>query len=195
MPARSFIFVLLALVLGACAADPVDPPEPEGTVFPGELGYAGDVSQEAGGGCVGAACDQGSIEAGFRAAVEKPSGTVDLESGNCAPTCPIVGVVVVYQQAVLAGTDPYNFTFQFFPYPGTYKVVNATDWAGTSTEAGLTYAEGEPGAARTASAVSGTLVVSQVTPRLVGRLTNAKVTVDGVEFNLSAEFNVPVQEQ
>lgn len=199
MRARFFISAWLALTVGACATEPVDPPEPAGTVFPGDLGYAGDVSQDTGGGCVGDGCSQGNIAPGFRATLDKPGGAVALDVGPCTltppSTCPVVGLVVVYQQTALDGTDPYNFTFQFYPQAGRYGVVNATEWTASSTEAGLTYAEGSPGAARTASAVEGTLDISQVSPRLIGRLSNGKVTVDGVQFNISAEFNVPVQEQ
>lgn len=201
MTARTLPLAFAALLLAACAVEPVDPPAPSGTVFPGALGYAGDVSQDAGGGCTDGSCSAASIEPGFRATLQKSGGDVMLDVGPCNPvppsTCPVnSGTIVVYQQNALDGTDPYNFSFQSVASAGRYRVVSGLEWNPLVTsDAGFTYAEGATGAVRTASSVSGTLDISQVSPRLVGRLTNGKVTLDGAEFSISAEFNVPVQEQ
>lgn len=189
--------LLLGLGLAACAADPVDPPVPAGTVFPGEIGYAGDASGDTGGACTGDTCGGTAIAPGFRATLAKSTGDVNLEVGSGNGGAVSNGTILVYQQNSFSGGEAYNFTFQFFAQPGRYKVVELQSWltSFSTSEAGFQYSEGTTGATSTASAAEGTLDVTQVSPRLIGRLSNGKVTLNGTQFSLSAEFNVPVQEQ
>ena len=190
-----FISICLILSVAACRPVDVDPPVPEGTVFPGNaLGIGSAVTDSADGACA-SNCGP-TITPGFRATVTKGSAAAfDLQSGD-GNTTGISNSGYITIQAQMFDGVLYTFNI-FIPDNSltTYKVVGLRTWGSDPFgEAGFQYAEGVTGEARLSSAASGSLTVSKSNSRIIGTL-NGSATLDNEETLITAEFNVAVQQQ
>ncbi len=192
MPKLPHTLILLLILLAACRADDVVPEAPVGSLFPRNavVGSGNDATSPTG--CTGCGND-GSLSPGFRAVVRE----MQLEGGNAlAVSTGGGGVAFTNLTATLVDGSGMNYTFTFaFPTAvDTYPVKGLSE-AGFDM-AGLQYTEAVTGTAgATSTSAAGSLdVLSIAEGRVVGQYAGT-VIIRGEELGLSAEFNVPLNQQ
>jgi hypothetical protein len=189
-----FFILLLVLPFAACRSVEVDPPAPEGTLFPGgSLGFGNTITEGTDGACT-SNCVAGVLP-GFRAKVSKTGDPLTLESGE-GNTVGLSSTGFITLQAQMFDGILYTFNFAFPGTVGKFKVVGLRQWGPEPfTSAGFQYAEGVTGSATISSTAEGNLSVQSVSGSRVIGTFNGSTNFDGQDIPVTAEFNVAVQQQ
>lgn len=197
MRANTLSIYLTLLAFSACAVETVNPPEPAGTVFSGDVSAFGGSATDSttGGGDNGGS----TIESGFRVTVQQGSGSPqELTAGGQSTFAVNTPPLITFAPNIFTGGEAHNFTIVFNGSAGqaarSYGAVPLQGWTDLS-KAGFQYTQGTTGDTSTLNGLQGTITILALTAnKLVGEF-NVTGTLDGQETTLSAEFSVPVQNQ